>query len=244
MFCKPFKKHTPVVMWDTIHKALLLVLNLDPDVLHIALTSLFVSSAALIIGIIIGLPIGAFLAIAHFPGKKWCITFINTLMSVPTVIIGVLIYLLLSRSGPLGELSLLFTKTGMIIAQSCLTIPLIAAISRQMISDAWQIHQDIFSALQFKMFYRVKWILWDCRFSLIIVVLLGFSRAISEVGAVMIVGGNIAQHTRTLTTAIALETSKGDLILSLSLGIVLLMIVFIINVISYFLKLNAEKKYG
>jgi tungstate transport system permease protein len=231
-------------MMDTIYQAFLLVLNLDAEVWHIALISLFVSSSALIIGILIGLPIGAFLAIAHFPGKKWCITFINTFMSVPTVIIGVLIYLLLSRSGPLGELGLLFTKSGMIIAQSCLTIPLIAAISRQIINDTWQIHQDTFSALQFKLYYRVKWILWDARFSLMIVVLLGFSRAISEVGAVMIVGGNIAQHTRTLTTAIALETSKGDLILSLSLGIVLLMIVFIINVISYFLKSGAEKKYG
>jgi len=231
-------------MWDTIYQAFLLVLHLDLEVWSIALTSILVSSSALIIGILIGLPVGAFLAIANFPGKKWCITFVNTLMSVPTVIIGVLIYLLLSRSGPLGELSLLFTKTGMIIAQSCLTIPLIAAISRQIISDAWQIHQDTFSALQFKLLHQVKWILWDSRFSLIIVVLLGFSRAISEVGAVMIVGGNIAQHTRTLTTAIALETSKGDLVLSLSLGIVLLMIVFIINVISHFLKSRAEKKYG
>jgi tungstate transport system permease protein len=233
-----------MMMWDAISQSFVLVFNLDPEVWSIALTSILVSSSALIIGVLIGLPIGSCLAIAHFPGKKWCITFINTLMSVPTVIIGVLIYLLLSRSGPLGELGLLFTKTGMIIAQSCLTIPLIAAISRQIISDAWQIHQDTFSALQFKLFHQLKWILWDSRFSLIIVVLLGFSRAISEVGAVMIVGGNIAQHTRTLTTAIALETSKGDLVLSLSLGIVLLMIVFIINVISHFLKSIAEKKYG
>lgn len=233
-----------MMMWDAISQSFVLVFNLDTEVWSIALTSILVSSSALIIGVILGLPIGSCLAIANFPGKKWCITFINTLMSVPTVIIGVLIYLLLSRSGPLGEFGLLFTKTGMIIAQSCLTIPLIAAISRQIISDAWQIHQDTFSALQFKLLHQVKWILWDSRFSLIIVVLLGFSRAISEVGAVMIVGGNIAQHTRTLTTAIALETSKGDLVLSLSLGIVLLMIVFIINVISHYLKSSAEKKYG
>jgi len=232
------------MMWDAISQSFVLVFNLNPEVWSIALTSILVSSSALIIGVILGLPIGSCLAIANFPGKKWCITFINTLMSVPTVIIGVLIYLLLSRSGPLGEFGLLFTKTGMIIAQSCLTIPLIAAISRQIISDTWQIHHDTFTALQFKLLYQVKWILWDSRFSLIIVVLLGFSRAISEVGAVMIVGGNIAQHTRTLTTAIALETSKGDLVLSLSLGIVLLMIVFIINVISHYLKSSAEKKYG
>jgi len=138
-----------MMMWDAISQSFVLVFNLDTEVWSIALTSILVSSSALIIGVLFGLPIGSCLAIANFPGKKWCITFINTLMSVPTVIIGVLIYLLLSRSGPLGEFGLLFTKTGMIIAQSCLTIPLIAAISRQIISDAWQIHQDTFSALQF-----------------------------------------------------------------------------------------------
>jgi tungstate transport system permease protein len=132
----------------------------------------------------------------------------------------------------------------MIIAQTCLTTPLIAAIARQIIADAWQSHRETFTVLQLKLFHQIKWILWDCRFSLMIVVLLGFSRAISEVGAVMIVGGNIAQHTRTLTTAITLETSKGDLSLSLSLGIVLLCIVFIVNIIAHFLKSSAEKKYG
>ena len=232
------------MMLDTISQAFKLLLSLDQEVLNISTTSLTVSGVALLIGVLIGLPLGALLAIAQFPGKKWCITFCNTLMNVPTVIIGVLIYLMLSRSGPLGELSLLFTKSGMIIAQSCLTIPIIAAISRQIIADAWHTHHETFRALHLKLPHQIKWILWDCRFSLIVVILLGFGRAISEVGAVMIVGGNIAHFTRTLTTAIALETSKGDLSLSLSLGIVLLCIVLIVNVIAHFLKNIAEKKYG
>jgi tungstate transport system permease protein len=232
------------MMWDTIAQAFRMVFNLDPEVWSIALLSITVSGAALLNGLILGLPIGAFLAIAKFPGRKWCITFVNTFMNVPTVVIGVVIYLLLSRSGPWGDLGLLFTKSGMIIAQTCLTTPLIAAIARQIIADAWQSHRETFTVLHLKLFHQIKWILWDCRFSLMIVVLLGFGRAISEVGAVMIVGGNIAQHTRTLTTAIALETSKGDLSLSLSLGIVLLCIVFIVNIIAHFLKSSAEKKYG
>jgi tungstate transport system permease protein len=231
-------------MLETISEAFKLVLQLDQTVVQISLTSLLVSGVALIFGVLFGLPLGALLAIGHFPGKKWCITFCNTLMNVPTVIIGVLIYLLLSRSGPLGDFGLLFTKTGMIIAQSCLTIPIIAAISRQMIADAWQTHYETFSTLKMKLAYQIKWLLWDCRFSLIVVILLGFGRAISEVGAVMIVGGNIAHFTRTLTTAIALETSKGDLALSLSLGIVLLSIVLIINILAHILKNRTEKKYG
>lgn len=231
-------------MWDTLYQAFSLVFNLDPEVWNIAFTSISVSAIALLNGVILGLPLGAFLAIANFPGKKWCLTILNTCMNIPTVIIGVLIYLLLSRSGPLGDLGLLFTKTGMIIAQTLLTTPIIAAVSRQIIADAWQSHRDTFTSLHLRLFHQMKWILWDCRFSLVIVILLGFSRAISEVGAVMIVGGNIAQHTRTLTTAIALETSKGDLALSLSLGIVLLSIVLLANIAAHFLKSSAERKYG
>lgn len=231
-------------MLSTLVEAAYLVLNLDPEVWHIAITSLTVSGIALLNGIVFGLPLGAFLAIANFPGKKWCITIVNTLMNVPTVIIGVLVYLLLSRSGPFGDFSLLFTKSGMIIAQTCLTVPLIAAVSRQILADAWQTHRETFFVFQFALFHQIKWLLWDCRFSLIIVILLGFGRAISEVGAVMIVGGNIAQHTRTLTTSIALETSKGDLALSLSLGIILLIIVFLINAMAHFLKSSAEENYG
>jgi tungstate transport system permease protein len=231
-------------MWETINQSLLAVLHLDGDVWQIVLTSLQVSVTALIVGTIFGLPIGAILAIANFPGRDGLITLINTLMNVPTVIIGVLVYLLLSRSGPLGYWGVLFTVPGMIIAQSLLTTPLIAAISRQIISDAWQIHREPFLSLRLKLFQQIKWILWDCRFSLIIALLAGFGRAISEVGAVMIVGGNIAHHTRTMTTAITLETSKGDLSLALSLGLVLILVVLIVNLLAFLIKKISEKKYG
>jgi tungstate transport system permease protein len=165
-------------------------------------------------------------------------------MNVPTVIIGVLIYLLLSRSGPLGSLGLLFSTTGMIIAQSLITIPLIAAISRQIIADGWAVHGETLKTLHLSNHSQIKWILWDCRFSLLLAVLAGFGRAISEVGTVMIVGGNIANSTRTLTTAISLETSKGDLPFALALGIVLISIVLIINLLASVMKHIAEKNYG
>jgi tungstate transport system permease protein len=231
-------------MFETIHKAFLAVFSLDRDVWQIVGTSLNVSVCALLIGLLLGIPIGALLAVGNFPGRKICITFFNTMMNVPTVIIGVLVYLLLSRTGPLGTLGWLFTIPGMIIAQSCLTTPLIAAISRQVIADAWQIHRESFLLLHITFLDQLKWIIWDCRFSLVITLLAGFGRAISEVGAVMIVGGNIAHYTRTMTTAISLETSKGDLVLSLALGIVLLLIVFIVNYLAYLLKTSAEKRYG
>jgi len=231
-------------MWETIHQACLAVIYLDSDVWQIVFTSLKVSITALMVGTILGLPFGAILAIAHFPGRDVLITLINTLMNVPTVIIGVLVYLLLSRSGPLGYLGILFTVPGMIIAQSLLTTPLIAAISRQIISDAWQIHREPFLSLRLKLFQQIKWILWDCRFSLIIALLAGFGRAISEVGAVMIVGGNIAHHTRTMTTAITLETNKGDLSLALSLGIVLILVVLMVNLFAFLTKKMSEQKYG
>jgi tungstate transport system permease protein len=231
-------------MWETILQACLAVLHLNGDVWQTVFTSLKVSVSALIVGTILGLPLGAILAIARFPGRDGCITLINTLMNVPTVIIGVLVYLLLSRTGPFGSLGILFTVPGMIIAQSLLTTPLIAAISRQTISDAWQTHRETFLSLHLKLFQQMKWILWDCRFSLIIALLAGFGRAISEVGAVMIVGGNIAHHTRTMTTAITLETSKGDLSLALSLGIVLILVVLMVNLFAFLTKKMSEKKYG
>jgi tungstate transport system permease protein len=231
-------------MWDTLRQAFFAIFELNQDVWQIVGVSLQVSSSAVLMGILFGIPIGAVLAIADFPGKKWCITLVNTLMNVPTVIIGVITYLLLSRTGPLGSFGMLFSVPGMIIAQSFLTIPLIAAISRQLIADAWLTHRETFLLLRLKLFEQIKWIIWDCRFSLVIAILAGFGRAISEIGAVMIVGGNIAHSTRTMTTAISLETSKGDLVLSLALGMILLLIVFIVNLIANQLKSSAEKKYG
>jgi tungstate transport system permease protein len=165
-------------------------------------------------------------------------------MGVPTVIIGVLVYLVLSRSGPLGELGWLFTVKGMVVAQFLLTTPLVAALSRQVLEDAWQIHRETFLSLHFTRLGYMKWLIWDCRFSLTIAILAGLARAISEVGAVMIVGGNILNSTRTMTTAITLETSKGDLPLALALGIVLLAIVLLANLLTFAVRSIAEKRYG
>lgn len=231
-------------MIPAIEQAWQLLFSLDQSTWEIVWLSLRISITALLIGAFIGLPLGAYLAIQNFPGKKLVITILNSLMGIPTVIVGVLIYLLLSRTGPLGSLGLLFTPKGIIIAQVMLTTPLIAALSRQTIEDAWHIHSETFNALRLPLVSKLKWLLWDCRFSLSIAIIAGFARAISEVGAVMIVGGNIDRSTRTLTTAITLETSKGDLPLALALGIVLLGVVVLANTFASTLKNWAQRKYG
>ena len=231
-------------MWQAFLQAFDLLQTFDDKVLNIVLVSLQVSVTALLIGALIGLPLGAFIAVKKFWGRQVIVVVLNSLMGVPTVIVGVVIYLLLSRSGPLGSLGWLFTAKGMTLAQVLLTTPLIAALSRQIIEDGYTIHGDTFKALRLPTLSQLKWLVWDCRFSLSIAVLAGFARAISEVGAVMIVGGNIDRSTRTMTTAIALETSKGDLPLALSLGIVLLIIVLIANTLTNWLKAIAEHRYG
>jgi len=231
-------------MLTAFQDAIALLAHLDRGVLGIVLVSLQVSLTALFFGVLIGLPIGALLATEEFKGKKWIIVVLNTLMGVPTVIIGVLVYLMLSRSGPLGAWGWLFTIKGMILAQILLTTPLIAALSRQILEDSWRIHRDSFLSLRLPSFSRFKWLIWDCRFSLTIAILAGLARAISEVGAVMIVGGNIDHSTRTMTTAIALETSKGDLPLALALGIVLLGIVLLANLFTFAVRQIAERRYG
>ena len=231
-------------MLNAFQDALNLLAHLDAGVLGIVLVSLQVSLTALLIGTLIGLPIGALLATEEFRGKKWIIVVLNTLMGVPTVIVGVIVYLMLSRTGPLGAWGWLFTVKGMIIAQILLTSPLIAALSRQILEDAWRVHRDSFLSLRLPPLSRYKWLLWDCRFSLTIAILAGLARAISEVGAVMIVGGNIDHSTRTMTTAIALETSKGDLPLALALGIVLLGIVLLANLFTFAVRQIAERRYG
>jgi len=224
--------------------AFALLAHLNGGVLGIVLVSLQVSLTALFFGTLIGLPIGALLATEEFNGKKWIIVILNTLMGVPTVIVGVIVYLLLSRTGPLGAWGWLFTVKGMILAQILLTTPLIAALSRQILEDSWRIHRDTFLSLRLPSLARFKWLIWDCRFSLTIAILAGLARAISEVGAVMIVGGNIDHSTRTMTTAIALETSKGDLPLALALGIVLLGIVLFANLFTFVIRQVAERRYG
>ena len=231
-------------MFTTFQDAIRLLAHLDAGVIGIVLVSLQVSLSALLLGTLLGLPIGALLATEEFKGKKAITVTLNTLMGVPTVIVGVVVYLLLSRSGPLGVWGWLFTPKGMILAQTLLTTPLIAALSRQILEDSWRIHRDTFLSLRLPSMARFKWLIWDCRFSLTIAILAGFARAISEVGAVMIVGGNIDRVTRTMTTAIALETSKGDLALALSLGIVLLGIVLLANIFIFVVRQIAERRYG
>lgn len=231
-------------MSNAFEAALGLLSHLDAGVLGIVIISLQVSLAALLIGTLIGLPLGALLATEEFVGKRSIIVTLNTLMGVPTVIVGVMVYLLLSRSGPLGTWGWLFTPKGMIVAQTLLTTPLIAALSRQILEDSWKIHRDTFLSLRLPPLSRYKWLIWDCRFSLTIAVLAGLARAISEVGAVMIVGGNILNSTRTMTTAIALETSKGDLPLALALGMVLLGIVLLANLFTFVVRQIAERRYG
>jgi tungstate transport system permease protein len=231
-------------MLAAINNALLLLGQPDSGILGIVRVSLQVSLSALLLGCLVGLPLGALLATESFPGRKILIVIVNSLMGVPTVVVGVVVYLLLSHNGPIGNWGWLFTIKGMILAQFCLTTPLIAALSRQLIEDAWIHHRESFSALHLAWLPRLKWLIWDCRFSLSIVLLAGLARAISEIGAVMIVGGNIDHHTRTMTTAIALETSKGDLPLALALGLVLMSLVIGANLITYLIRHSAEQRYG
>ncbi len=231
-------------MFSAISDAFTLLETFDANLFGIVLVSLQVSITALLIGCLLGMPLGAFIAIQNFPGRQGVVVILNSLMGVPTVIVGVVIYLLLSRTGPMGDLNWLFTSKGMILAQSVLTTPLIAALTRQIIEDGWRVHGETMSALRLPIAAKLKWLVWDCRFSLSIALLAGFARAISEVGAVMIVGGNIDGVTRTMTTAIALETSKGDLPLALALGVVLLGAVLIANLMTSVIKSFAERRYG
>ncbi len=231
-------------MFSAISDAFTLLETFDANLFGIVLVSLQVSITALLIGCLLGMPLGAFIAIQNFPGRQSVVVILNSLMGVPTVIVGVVIYILLSRTGPMGDLNWLFTSKGMIMAQSVLTTPLIAALTRQIIEDGWRVHGETMSALRLPIAAKLKWLVWDCRFSLSIALLAGFARAISEVGAVMIVGGNIDGVTRTMTTAIALETSKGDLPLALALGLVLLGAVLIANLMTSVIKSFAERRYG
>lgn len=231
-------------MFTAFQGAFALLAHQDQALLGIVWVSLQVSLAALLVGALLGLPLGAILAVEEFKGKKIVVVLLNTLMGVPTVIVGVLVYLLLSRSGPLGVLGWLFTVPGMIVAQILLTTPLIAALSRQILEDAWRSHRDSFMALRLPYRSTLKWLCWNCRFSLTIVILAGLARAISEVGAVMIVGGNIDHATRTMTTAIALETSKGDLPLAIALGMVLMGVVLLANLLTLMVRQIAERRYA
>jgi tungstate transport system permease protein len=188
--------------------ALELILTGDPALLAIVQLSLIVSLTAVVVSAIIAIPLGAFVALNRFPGREGVIVLLNALMGLPPVVVGLAVYLLLSHSGPLGFLGLLFTPTAMIIAQTVLVTPIIAALARQTIEDLWDEYRDELTAMNVGPFRRVRTLIWDGRFSLVVTLLAGFGRAAAEVGAIIIVGGNINGFTRTMTTAIALETSK------------------------------------
>ena len=202
--------------------ALQLVLSGDPALYAIVRLSLFVSLSAAILAALIGVPFGALIALTRFRGREAVIVALNALMGLPPVVVGLAVFLLLSRSGPLGSWGILFTPQAMIIAQTILIAPIIAALARQTIEDLWLEYRDELAAMDVGPLGRIATLIWDARFSLVTALLAGFGRAAAEVGAVIIVGGNIDGFTRTMTTAIALETSKGDLPLAIGLGIVLL----------------------
>jgi tungstate transport system permease protein len=199
-----------------------LIVSADPDFLQIVWLSLRVSVSAVLIACAIGLPLGASLAVLRFPGRQAALVLLNGLMGLPPVVVGLLIYLMLSRAGPLGVLELLYQPTAMIIAQTVLVTPIVAALTRQVIEDLHAEYQEQLRSLGLDTWSTVATLLWDARYSLLTAALAGFGRAVAEVGAVIIVGGNINHLTRVMTTAIALETAKGNLALALALGIVLI----------------------
>ena len=231
-------------MTQTLLEALNLLSGFDHRLLEIVGLSLRVSLTALAIGGLLGLPLGAWLAVVSFRGRGALIVALNALMGLPSVVVGVLVYLALSRSGPFGNYGLLFSPAAMIVAQSTLVVPLIAAVTRQIIEDAWRDYAPELSLIGIGRRQAVTLLLADCRFSVSVALLAGLGRAMSEVGAVMIVGGNIDGYTRVMTTAIALETSKGDLALSIALGIVLMALILGLNVAAHFVRGWAQRRYG
>ncbi len=206
-----------------------LIATLDPDLIEIVGLSLRVSLTAVGLAALVGLPLGAALALIRLPGRRLLTVAMNALMGMPPVVVGLIVYLLLSRAGPLGVLGLLFTPTAMIIAQFLLVVPIIAALARQVVEDLWGEYEEQLRSLGASPARAIPTLLWDGRFSLMTAVLAGFGRASAEVGAVMIVGGNIDHVTRVMTTAIALETARGDLALALGLGVILLLLSLAIN---------------
>lgn len=210
-----------------------LILGLDSAFVGIVSLSLRVTLLATLLAAAIGLPLGAWLALARFPGRSAVIVVINALMGLPPVVAGLMAFLLLSRSGPLGGLGLLFTPSAMVMVQTLLVLPIVVALTRQIVEGLWQEYCDHLTSLGLRGYRAIPTLLWDGRFALATALLAGFGRASAEVGAVLIVGGNIAGFTRTMTTAVALETSKGDLPLALGLGIVLMALTLLVNGIAY-----------
>ena len=224
--------------------ALTLILSGDPGLYRIIGLSLIVSLSAVACAAVIGIPLGALIALTRFRGRDGVIVVLNALMGLPPVVVGLAVYLALSRSGPLGSLGILFTPQAMIIAQTVLVTPIIAALTRQTVEDLWLEYRDELAAMDVGPVALIRTLVWDARFSLLTALLAGFGRAAAEVGAIMVVGGNIDGFTRTMTTAIALETSKGDLPLAISLGIVLIAIVVIINALAWAARRAGERYAG
>src|SRR2546423_4678184 len=220
------------------------VFLLDAELWRMVALSLEGSLSAVVLATLAGLPLGALLAVKPFRGRRAAIVVLNALMGLPPVVVGLLIYLLLSRAGPLGPLGFLFTPGAMIMAQTVLIVPIIAALSRQALEDAWREYEEQLRSLGAEGLRAALTLLWDIRFSLVTAVLAGLGRASAEVGAVMIVGGNIDGVTRVMTTAIALETSKGDLPLALGLGFVLIAIVLALNTAAQLIKESAQRRFG
>jgi tungstate transport system permease protein len=231
-------------MLDAIVSGLRLVATLDLRLWEIVGLSLAVSLSAVTLATLLGLPLGAAIAVGRFAGRQAVIVVLNALMGLPPVVVGLFVYLLLSRAGPLGELGLLFTPQAMVIAQTVLVLPIIAALARQSVEDAWREYEEQLRSLGVEGVRGALTVLWDIRFSLLTAVLAGLGRASAEVGAVMIVGGNIDGVTRVMTTTIALETSKGDLPLALGLGIVLIAIVLALNTAAHLVKDAAQRRFG
>ena len=224
--------------------ALELIASDDPALWTIVGRSLAVSASACLLASGFGLVLGAYLAVGRFRGRGACLTLLNTLLAVPSVVVGLVVYLLLSRSGPLGGLGWLFSFQAMVLAQSLLVLPVVCALARQVVQDAEQAHGEQLRSLGAGTALRSVLLAWDERFALLTVLIVAFGRAISEVGAVMIVGGNIDGFTRVMTTAIALETSKGDLPLALALGLILLSVVLLLNALVTLLRAWRERVEG
>ena len=221
-----------------------LVIGLDADLVEIVVLSLKISLSAVLIATVVALPLGAVVAVFRFPGRGACIVLLNALMGLPPVAVGLLIYLLLSRAGPLGEYGLLYTPAAMVIAQAVLVVPIIAALAQQILSELYGEYEEQLRSLGVSSARAIPTLLWDGRFSLLIAVLAGFGRASAEVGAVIIVGGNINHLTRVMTTTIALETSKGNLAMALGLGLILVLIVVLVNALTVVVRSGASRLQG
>ena len=229
---------------ESVRTALGLIVQADAQLLRVVGLSLGVSGTACLLAAGLGLAGGAALAVLRFPGRRGVLVLLNTLLALPSVVVGLVVYLLLSRSGPLGAWGLLFTPTAMVIAQTILVVPVVAALTREAIADSWKHNGEQLRSLGAGRWVSGAVLLWDERLALLTVMLAAFGRAISEVGAVMIVGGNIDGHTRVMTTTIALETSKGDLPLALALGLVLLGVVLALNLLIAMVRAGSARAHG